>query len=260
MLATASLIRCSTDRRVRRSGTMRSMLLRGLTATKTASTSTSSDRKHSSPGCALSLESSPSSKRSSVAASTPPAETLPPSRTVTVEPASSDVNPVPRNQVPYAASSPVAAFKRRLARQASVLSSRNWRKKTSVASGGTKEPLEHQSKALLASHPPTGSSQRTLVPEHIGLVGTSTTKAEARSPTLSSSNFEALHLSVRRSQLQRQSLRGYLHKATSHKHTFIRMATENAQPPVSYSRLQDITTSVSLSSVHFVQWLTVAGV
>jgi hypothetical protein len=62
---------------------------------------------------------------------------------------------------------------------------------------------------------------------------------------LSSPDVEPLHLGIRRKQHQRQSLQGYLHKSTSHRHTFIKMATENAQPPVSYSRLQDITTSVS---------------
>lgn len=133
--------------------------------------------------------------------------------------------------------SPIAAFKRRLARKASFATFRAKRKHSKDASTTTKDLCNGgpQARKDQACQPTPG----TLLPTD------QVRKISPRTSTLSPSDFEPLLSSVKKEQIRRISQKGYLHKAESANHIFIKMASDAAQPPVSYSRLQEITTSVS---------------
>jgi hypothetical protein len=220
---------------------MPSLLLRGLKGTRVVSPTASSKHKQV-PVLPLSLPSSSSPTRQSSLAPSAPAsqDTTRPHSLVL-----SSSGPVLAEVQPNSSSS-IIAFKRRLAHSVSALSltRRSDKKQQGVRpSISTKEEPETSVNATRSLTNIT--SQNVLGVDTVRTFIESAGKPEPHLSSPSSSDFEPLHLSVRRKQHQRQSLRGYLHKCTSHRHTFIKMATDNAQPPVSYSRLQEITTSVS---------------
>lgn len=217
---------------------MPSLLLRGLRATSVSSRSPQSSesvRKHT-PDRPLSDRSSPHTQPSSLTSSTPAAKDTARSVPTVVDSASS-------HSGHPESSSAVAAFKRRLAHRVSVSSFKGRLKKKVVEVPTKTAELWGSEKVPSAANQPNGGG--TLLPDNCAPVRTLNNQAADHTSTLSSSEFEPLHLNIQRKQRQRQSLRGYLRKSSSPNHTFVKMATDNAQPPVSYSRLQDITTSVS---------------
>lgn len=141
----------------------------------------------------------------------------------------------PNSSKAPALSSPVAILKNRFIHKASSIKFKV-RRKVVPDSGrsqdqSTKVPNLTGSPGQDLSHTPTtvlpASQSRPSIP---------------RSSNLSSLDFEPPHRSIRSKQIERQREKGYLHKSSSSHHTFVQMASD--QPPVSYSRLQQITTSV----------------
>jgi hypothetical protein len=142
---------------------------------------------------------------------------------------------IPENNTTLA--SPVTSFKQRLLHKASSVRFKVRR----TAEPGEDRPLDHKvppsalRKSFVKGTPTTVLPDLDRTPE----------QSLPRSTSLSSVDFESLSHSIRRFQLPREGHKDYSQQSITTNHTFVKMASESAQPPVSYSRLQQITTSVS---------------
>ena len=135
-------------------------------------------------------------------------------------------------------------FKQQLLHQASHIGSKIRRNKSKVQSQGSEVPF-------LSSPIRPGSCDRSPHNTPASVLPTlnlpSPLSLLPRASTLSPSDFTPLQKSIREKQSACLK-QGYLHRSSPTQHTFVKMAT--AEPPVSYSRLQQITIDVRRVELH----------
>jgi hypothetical protein len=133
--------------------------------------------------------------------------------------------------------SPITSFKQRLLHKASTV---RFKVRRTVESGEDRS-RDHKvpSSALRKSF--VIGTPATALPDHDRTLE----RSLPRSTSLPPFDSELLSRPIRRLRISREGQKDYSQQSITIHHTFVKMASESAQPPVSYSRLQQITTSVS---------------
>ena len=162
----------------------------------------------------------------------------------------------------------------RLARKASIFSlrgkARRFEQQQVAKASKTTQPSSDLSQTIQAEEGPLCEKPHT--PDHIAATSINLPSTPFPQvgcherplfpPRISSLGYKPFYERIVRAVKEKQDQRlreGFLNKTESHDHTFIRMASENASPPVPYSRLQEITVSVSCLFLSLIIVLTDSG-